>query len=63
MRSRGETGGPKLSANPTPGCGLRLIDGIVGHQLGGMAELEFRDDGLACTLHIPNEPGENPANP
>jgi two-component sensor histidine kinase len=48
-----ESGGPTLSARPTPGYGLRLIEGIVGHQLGGNTELEFRGDGLVCTLYIP----------
>jgi two-component sensor histidine kinase len=48
-----ETGGPELSARPAPGYGLRLIEGIVNHELGGVAELDFSKDGLVCTLHIP----------
>lgn len=48
-----ESGGPALSARPVPGYGLRLIEGTVGHELGGNTELEFRGDGLVCTLHIP----------
>lgn len=48
-----ESGGPALSARPAPGYGLRLIEGIIGHQLGGSTDLEFRGDGLVCTLHIP----------
>jgi two-component sensor histidine kinase len=48
-----ESGGPTLSARPAPGYGLRLIEGIVGYQLGGHTELEFRGDGLVCTLYIP----------
>ena len=48
-----ESGGPALSARPAPGYGLRLIEGTVGHELGGSADLEFRGDGLLCTLHIP----------
>ena len=48
-----ESGGPALSARPTPGYGLRLIEGTVGHQLGGNTVLVFRGDGLVCTLHIP----------
>jgi two-component sensor histidine kinase len=38
---------------PIPGYGLRLIEGTVGHELGGTTELEFRRDGFVCTLHIP----------
>jgi two-component sensor histidine kinase len=48
-----ETGGPALSARPAPGYGLRLIEGIVNHELGGIAELDFGRDGLVCTLQIP----------
>lgn len=48
-----ESGGPMLLARPTSGYGLRLIEGTVGHQLGGNTELEFRGEGLVCTLHIP----------
>ncbi len=48
-----ESGGPALSARPVPGYGLRLIEGTVGHELGGSTELEFLGDGLVCTLHIP----------
>jgi two-component sensor histidine kinase len=48
-----EDGGPTLSARPVPGYGLRLIEGTVGHELAGDAELEFRGEGLMCTLSIP----------
>jgi two-component sensor histidine kinase len=48
-----ESGGPALSARPAPGYGLRLIEGTVGHELGGNTKLEFRGDGLVCTLHLP----------
>jgi len=55
-----EIGGPRLCAEPTPGYGLRLIDGIVSHELGGRAAIEFRDEGLVCTLDIPGEPNRKP---
>jgi two-component sensor histidine kinase len=48
-----ESGGPTLSARPATGYGLRLIEGIVGQELGGQTELEFRGDGLVCALSIP----------
>ncbi len=48
-----EGGGPAPSASPAPGYGLRLIEGTVGYQLGGSIQLDFRGDGLVCTLHIP----------
>ena len=48
-----ESGGPAPSVRPMPGYGLRLIEGTVGHQLGGSSELDFCRDGLVCTLQIP----------
>ncbi|HSP96399.1 MAG TPA: MASE1 domain-containing protein [Candidatus Dormibacteraeota bacterium] len=48
-----ESGGPPPSAGRVPGYGLRLIEGTVGHELAGDAELDFRGEGLVCTLHIP----------
>ncbi len=48
-----ERGGPELSATPTPGYGLRLIEGIVDHQLGGEAVMTFEEGGLLCTLRFP----------
>jgi two-component sensor histidine kinase len=54
-----EAGGPPLAGTPNPGFGLRLIEGIVGHQLGGDTDLDFRTDGLLCTLEIPVESAEN----
>jgi two-component sensor histidine kinase len=48
-----ESGGPAPPAVPAPGYGLRLIEGLVDHQLGGRVDLEFRPDGLACNLDIP----------
>ena len=48
-----ESGGPALPVTPIPGYGLRLIEGTVGHELGGSTELEFRGDGFVCTLQIP----------
>jgi two-component sensor histidine kinase len=48
-----ETGGPQLSATPTRGYGLGLIEGVIGHELEGRAELDFAATGLNCRLHIP----------
>ena len=48
-----ETGGPGISSPPNPGYGLRLIEGLANHELGGRAELEFTEDGLVCRVHIP----------
>jgi two-component sensor histidine kinase len=48
-----ESGGPPPAAGRVPGYGLRLIEGTVGHELAGEANLDFRGDGLVCTLQIP----------
>jgi two-component sensor histidine kinase len=48
-----ESGGPAVSARPAPGYGLQLIEGTIGHELGGSPELEFLGDGLACDIRIP----------
>ena len=48
-----ETGGPTPAAGPVPGYGLRLIEGTIGYELAGRTELDFRGEGLVCTLHIP----------
>ncbi|MGH7788795.1 MAG: MASE1 domain-containing protein [Candidatus Binatia bacterium] len=49
-----ESGGPAPCAAPTPGYGLRLIEGTVGHEFGGRTEIDLREEGLICTLHIPS---------
>jgi len=48
-----ETGGPELSGTPARGYGLGLIEGVIGHELEGRAELDFAATGLNCRLHIP----------
>lgn len=47
-----ESGGPIPIATPRAGYGLRLIEGTVNHELAGRTQLDFRREGLVCTLHI-----------
>jgi len=48
-----ENGGPAVTSTPSPGYGLRLIEGLVHHELGGEAEFEFAENGLVCRVRIP----------
>jgi two-component sensor histidine kinase len=48
-----ESGGPQVTAKPSRGYGLSLIEGLVGYELGGRAELDFAATGLVCRFHIP----------
>jgi two-component sensor histidine kinase len=47
-----EIGGPEISADPAPGYGLGLVEGLVAHELGGSVSLDFQPDGLLCTIRL-----------
>jgi two-component sensor histidine kinase len=48
-----ETGGPRIAAPPRgAGFGSRLLDAAVRGQLGGEADLEWRETGLVCRVRI-----------
>ena len=48
-----ETGGPPLLGPPKQGFGLKLIEGVIGHELGGFAQLDFTASGLVCKFSVP----------
>ncbi len=49
-----ETGGPALAGAPCRrGFGTRVLDGVIRGQLGGQAALDWRPEGLRCTLRVP----------
>ncbi len=48
-----ERGGPPVPASPQEGYGLRLVRGLINHEIGGDVSFEFRPTGFACTLHLP----------
>jgi PAS domain S-box-containing protein len=48
-----ERGGPPIAAPPRRGFGLTLIEGGLAYQLKGNAVLDFRREGLQCTLEFP----------
>ena len=48
-----ESGGPPVTEPRRRGFGTRLINGGVGHELGGTVHLDFDVTGLRCTLEVP----------
>jgi PAS domain S-box-containing protein len=50
-----ETGGPPVVHSGAGGFGIRVIKTSVERQLGGTVELEWRPDGLKCTICIPHQ--------
>lgn len=62
-----ESGGPPVPARPRRGFGSRLIEGSVPYELDGEAGIEYRPDGVRCTLRLPWPGAEmaeaNPAEP
>jgi PAS domain S-box-containing protein len=51
-----ERGGPPVEGPARRGFGLNLIERGLAYQLGGSAVLEFRRDGLRCTIEFALEP-------
>ncbi|HEX2116336.1 MAG TPA: PAS domain S-box protein [Alphaproteobacteria bacterium] len=50
-----ETGGPTVAAPTRRGFGSGLITTMITGQLGGDVSMDWRREGLACTLAIPRE--------
>jgi PAS domain S-box-containing protein len=48
-----ETGGPATTPPEELGFGTMLLDRVVTHQHGGKVDLDWRPEGLACTLRLP----------
>jgi len=49
-----ESGGPALSGNPSRiGFGSRLIRHVVERELGGSVHIDYRPEGLRCSLRAP----------
>ena len=49
-----ETGGPAIAHSGEGGFGIRVIKASVERQLGGTVELDWRPEGLICTMLIPH---------
>ena len=49
-----EAGGPPVAGPPAArGFGTALLERVVAHQHEGRVELEWRPEGLACTVRLP----------
>jgi two-component sensor histidine kinase len=47
-----EEGGPVVTTPARPGYGTNLIRELVPYELGGTVDLEFKPDGLRCTIEF-----------
>jgi len=59
-----ESGGPPVRVPTDQGFGTKIINATIKHQMGGDVVLEWRAQGLHCTLSIPaggNGKAERPA--
>lgn len=48
-----EKNGPPVTTSSHKGFGSQVIGRVVSHELEGKVDLDFRPDGLACTMIIP----------
>jgi two-component sensor histidine kinase/CheY-like chemotaxis protein len=48
-----ETGGPPVRPPTEQGFGTKIINATIKHQMGGDVALDWRPEGLRCTLSIP----------
>lgn len=51
-----EKGGPPVPPPSRQGFGSKVIERGLAHELGGTARLDYRADGLVCTIDIPLPP-------
>jgi PAS domain S-box-containing protein len=54
-----ETGGPPVSPPARKGFGSRMIEQGLALELEGTARLDYRPDGLICTMNFPNQKVEH----
>ena len=48
-----EKDGPPVTAPSRKGFGTRVIERGLAHELGGTVHLDYRADGVACTINFP----------
>jgi two-component sensor histidine kinase len=56
-----ERGGPPVESPGPRGVGVTMIERGLAYQLDGAAALEFRREGLRCTIEFPLGDGAAPA--
>jgi two-component sensor histidine kinase len=47
-----ESGGPTIAPPTHRGCGTRIIENIIGGQLGGKVRFDWRAQGLTCEIAL-----------
>jgi PAS domain S-box-containing protein len=52
-----EIGGPPLTPPSRKGFGSRVIERVLAHELEGQVEMDFRAEGLVCSVSIPAPKG------
>ena len=50
-----ESGGPPVARPERKGFGIRLVQGVVSHELGGTATIDFHTEGVHCEIVVPSE--------
>ncbi len=58
-----ELDGPSIKPPDRRGFGMRVIEQVVRHQLGGNLRFDWQPNGLTCSIELPNvadAAGENP---
>ena len=48
-----ETGGPRVLPSAHKGFGSRVLERGLAHELEGTVHLDYRPDGLVCTMDVP----------
>jgi two-component sensor histidine kinase len=48
-----ESGGPAVAPPTHCGFGTRIMEKIIGGQLGGQVRFDWRDQGLICEIALP----------
>ncbi len=52
-----EKGGPPVKPPSRKGFGSQVIERGLAHELEGTAHLDYRSDGVVCTINFPAPPG------
>ena len=53
-----EAGGPPARRPARPGYGMVLLSQAVGYGRGGRVDLDWRKEGLVCTISVPLRAGQ-----
>ena len=55
-----ESGGPPVSPPERTGFGMRLVHGVVTHELGGTVKMAFEQQGFYCEIYLPHDHLQEP---